>query len=293
MPAQDLNEKWTGRADSSLLPQAVNDTFSGVSEDARGDDAYVIPIATLLANDKGGTAKPFYSADTVSFKGADITISPDGTSIIYNTLNKFDYLASGQTATDTFTYTIRQANGALSTANVTLNIVGSTDHDTVNFDDIVPVPTVIQNGYHGFNWFSQDSSGNDISNFYLGYEPPGIELGGIDSQFVQNGLESKTSTIERSDGSEFDIASLDVGQINNNGTNYQATSVTFQGLRDGAEIFSKTVSLDGMPWDGTVSADYQHVQLDFYDIDQLNIISTGSAPSGAGQWAIDNMDFYI
>lgn len=42
-----------------------------------------------------------------------------------------DHLAEGDSATDTFTYTIRMANGALSTAIVTVQIAGENDKPTL------------------------------------------------------------------------------------------------------------------------------------------------------------------
>lgn len=133
MPLQDKNAKWTGetaQSDPNQLPQATNDVVSGVSEDATGAAAHVISIATLLGNDKGGEAKAFYGADTLSAEGADITVSADGLSILYNTNGKFEALAAGTPDTDTFNYTIKLANGATSTAQVTVNLTGVNDAPT-------------------------------------------------------------------------------------------------------------------------------------------------------------------
>lgn len=46
--------------------------------------------------------------------------------MFYNPLAAFDYLGVGETATDSFTYTIEDENGATDTATVSVQIVGRT-----------------------------------------------------------------------------------------------------------------------------------------------------------------------
>ena len=89
-------------------------------------------MLNVMANDTGGgtlwsiadgnAAPGFQSA-----LGAAVSIV--GGKIAYNTagLGDLDYLAAGQTITDTITYTIRSAAGAFSTATATITITGTND----------------------------------------------------------------------------------------------------------------------------------------------------------------------
>ena len=66
--------------------------------------------------------------------GASITINSNGT-IAYNAGNieqSLSHLAEGQLVTDTFFYAVRMANGALSTAIVSLKIAGENDPPTLD-----------------------------------------------------------------------------------------------------------------------------------------------------------------
>ena len=61
--------------------------------------------------------------------GASISINADGT-LAYDTSaiqHILQGLAAGEVFTDTFVYTVRMGNGALSTASATIELVGVTD----------------------------------------------------------------------------------------------------------------------------------------------------------------------
>ncbi|HET6157979.1 MAG TPA: VCBS domain-containing protein [Dongiaceae bacterium] len=98
----------------------------------------------VMSNDLGGKAKTLYSIDTdvndllqkdvvgvaeLSALGAKISIGTDDgkVKVKYEPNGAFDYLAAGETATDTFQYAIRLANGALSWDTVTITITGTND----------------------------------------------------------------------------------------------------------------------------------------------------------------------
>lgn len=65
--------------------------------------------------------------------GASIGINPDGT-VCYTAGEAFQHLAEGVVAMDTFTYTVRMANGALSTASVSVEVMGKNDPATIGGD---------------------------------------------------------------------------------------------------------------------------------------------------------------
>jgi VCBS repeat-containing protein len=108
-------------------PQARDDSGVAVENSFFKFDA--------LANDRGG-AREVWSLDqkdpanpldfTELPSGATVGLSSNG-DILYKTVDAFDYLAEGETATDSFTYSIRMGNGAISTATVTVEIIGVDD----------------------------------------------------------------------------------------------------------------------------------------------------------------------
>lgn len=98
-------------------PTAVADAAS-VDEDAR-------VVLDVLANDtdpNSGETKTLVSVST-SAKGATVTIE-DGKVVYVADADAFDLLGPGETATDTFTYVMKDAVGATSTATVTVTVGG-------------------------------------------------------------------------------------------------------------------------------------------------------------------------
>ena len=101
-------------------PTAVANAYS-ISEDSG-------PVAlTVLANDTdvdAGDTKTVTAVNTAGLQGTAV-VSGDGASVIYTVSSAFQSLMSGQTATESFTYTMRDSTGALSTAAVTITIIGA------------------------------------------------------------------------------------------------------------------------------------------------------------------------
>lgn len=123
---------------ASQTGAAKDDSFSstttGLSEDM------LVAKLNVLANDPGaarlysleqeptGTQMPVAMSDLTAM-GATITINADGTvqydaSALRGTLQA---MAAGESVFDTFTYTVRMANGALSTAKVSVQLNGAND----------------------------------------------------------------------------------------------------------------------------------------------------------------------
>src|SRR6185312_197240 len=110
-------------------PTAVADAAT-VQEDG--------PAITLdvLANDTDPDAndsKTVLSVDTSETAGK-VTIAPDGSDVSYDPNGAFQSLGAGETATDTFTYTMKDAAGITSTATVTVTIIGENDGPTAIAD---------------------------------------------------------------------------------------------------------------------------------------------------------------
>ncbi|HYI39569.1 MAG TPA: Ig-like domain-containing protein [Allosphingosinicella sp.] len=103
-------------------PVAVDDLLA-LAEDAGKSDL----TALVLANDTdadGDTLK-VTSVQAVTARGAAVTIDAAGR-ILYDSGAIFSHLKTGETATDTFTYSVTDSSGAASTATATLKIGGIT-----------------------------------------------------------------------------------------------------------------------------------------------------------------------
>ncbi|HEX9931823.1 MAG TPA: VCBS domain-containing protein, partial [Allosphingosinicella sp.] len=101
-------------------------------------------LIDVLANDLGGKAKVLWSLDQVDHAirttdGSKVTLASgarvwfqDG-KLAYDGVGAtgFDYLAGGESATDTFTYAIRMSTGVVSYATVTVTVRGTNDAPTI------------------------------------------------------------------------------------------------------------------------------------------------------------------
>ncbi len=132
-----VNVKWTGipGSDPTSTPQATDDSYvtSGfLNFDLASIDSYFeILIANLLANDKGGEAKTFYSVDSVA-SDQNAIIYDQAAQVLRFDATKYAGMGLGATAEVSFNYTIRLSNGTLSTAKVTLQITGENDGPAVS-----------------------------------------------------------------------------------------------------------------------------------------------------------------
>ncbi|MTI44749.1 VCBS repeat-containing protein [Roseibium hamelinense] len=91
------------------------------------DAQLTLAVADLLANDADfdGDIIALSSIDKMSKKGAVIDLQSGV--ITYSPATLFDALKTGETATDTFAYTIDDEHGGLSSATVTVSITGAND----------------------------------------------------------------------------------------------------------------------------------------------------------------------
>ena len=111
-------------------PVAVDDTVS-VGEDS----GLNIAIADLLTNDRD------FDGDTLAFAGIDtsatlgtVSVNSDGT-LSYDPNGAFESLGEGETATDSFTYTISDGEGGFATGTVTVTVAGANDAPVATDDD--------------------------------------------------------------------------------------------------------------------------------------------------------------
>ncbi|HYG29524.1 MAG TPA: Ig-like domain-containing protein [Allosphingosinicella sp.] len=118
-------------------PVAADDAMN-LAEDAGATDV----TAQLLGNDgdPDGDAFAIAAVQAVSAQGAAVTLGADG-KVHYDAGAIFADLEAGQTATDTFTYTIADARGLTSTATATVTIIGvSSNTAPVAGNDRLTIP---------------------------------------------------------------------------------------------------------------------------------------------------------
>ena len=128
---------------------AVNDPPAAVSDAVSTDEDTVltVPPPGVLANDidpDAGDTRTVVAVNGLAANvgtpitlasGALLTLNPDGSGTYDPTaVAAFQALATGQSATDTFTYTMQDAAAVLSTATVTITITGVSDGPAIDLD---------------------------------------------------------------------------------------------------------------------------------------------------------------
>jgi VCBS repeat-containing protein len=129
---------WNDSPNSPLPGNGIADGYlvewGGRPADAGFDEDTVLTIdtATLLANDTDVDNDAEFSVTAVAaLSAAGVLVSLSGTTISYDPTVVFNYLAAGESATDTFTYTITDEFDATDTATVTLTVQGTNDAPTI------------------------------------------------------------------------------------------------------------------------------------------------------------------
>lgn len=121
-------------------PQARDDS-GAVSEDG-------FVVIDVLANDRGNPQTLWSLDQNDPSNPAGSFVLPSGASVqmtgihhraVYKTNGAFDYLAEGETATDSFTYTIRLGDGTYSTATVNVLITGVNDPANIAHTEVTLV----------------------------------------------------------------------------------------------------------------------------------------------------------
>ncbi len=119
-------------------PFAGDDAYSMVATSPLTEDApATLSSATLFANDRPSPGADAASLQLVAIDRtgtlASVTLAPGG-SIVWDPRGRFDFLAEGQTGTDSFQYTMTDANGGTGTGRTTLTVTGLNDAPTAMLD---------------------------------------------------------------------------------------------------------------------------------------------------------------
>lgn len=119
--AADTQSLTVTLTDVNDAPRAVNDT--AIAQEDGGQ--VVIAASRLLGNDTdedAGDAKTLVSVSSAGTVGS-VFVNGNG-DVVYDPGSNFQYLNRGETASDSFAYTMRDRAGAESTATVTVSIAG-------------------------------------------------------------------------------------------------------------------------------------------------------------------------
>jgi VCBS repeat-containing protein len=151
-------------------PTAGNDQLT-LGEDSGATDV----TAILLANDADpdGDILKVDSVQATSAKGATVTVTHDGL-VSYDPGKIFAGLEDGQTATDSFTYTVTDGAGHTSTATATVTITGASDE--------VPMPEP-----DAYFYVAEDGTNAD-EMFGAIIESFGFDIVGVDSSHAKGSV---------------------------------------------------------------------------------------------------------
>ena len=163
-----------GSSDSNVATVAitvdpVNDTPVAQNDSAATDEDTAIQISKsdLLGNDSDvdlGDVLSLLSVDTTGTKGV-VGLNGNG-GVTYDPSCKFDYLAQGEKALDTFSYTVQDKGEATATASVTVEVTGVNDAPRAMAD-------LIEASYDGKIDTDKDAFGNVLDN---DFDPEGDGL---------------------------------------------------------------------------------------------------------------------
>jgi len=133
----------TDTATVSVTINGVNDAPIGNDDSGVGfttDEDSSFTTVNVLANDTDVDTSDVLSVSNLDTTGTVglVTDNGDGT-FNYNPNNAFELLNDGETATDSFSYTVSDGNGGTDTATVTLTITGVTDVPfTISAESLFP-----------------------------------------------------------------------------------------------------------------------------------------------------------
>jgi VCBS repeat-containing protein len=231
---------------AALTGAAKDDILAAGNEDTRVADLNVLAndpgAARLWSLDQGvpamapGLQVPSSLGVFVLASGATISANADGTVHYDGSALSLQSLAQGQTFTDQFVYTVRMANGALSTAGVSVQIAGVNDaptlvgaagviNDTAAADDLVTITGSV--------------AGSDVDNgAVLTYSLVGGSSAHGDLTFNADGTWSFTGAVDAMLAGEHDQAVFQAQVTDEHGavSNLADIVIDLNGANDTAEV---------------------------------------------------------
>ena len=251
------------------------------------EDMALSPIAvdTLLANDTDpnqGDIISMVNVDAVTALGNGITQDVNG-DLVVDIGNNYQYLAAGQTATDSFSYTISDVAGATSSTTVEVTIEGVNDAPVTTADDATALQEDLTISATG-NVLTNDS---DVDQGTVLTVANAGTYAGTYGSLVLNVDGSYTYAL---DNASLSVQSLAQGQTVTETFAYQATdgivstpstlTVTITGTNDAPVT---TVDTAAVQEDLAISASGNVLNNDT-DVDQGTVLSVANAGVFAGHF---------
>jgi VCBS repeat-containing protein len=155
----------------SISITGVNDTLTASDDSGEGyttDEDTAFTTANVLVNDTDPDTSDILFVDSIDTTGTLglVTDNGDGT-FNYDPNGQFEYLAAGETTTDTFTYTASDGNGATDTATVTITITGVDENnppDAMDDQNVTDENTVLSvNAANGVLFNDGDVDGDPLT----------------------------------------------------------------------------------------------------------------------------------
>ena len=118
------------QATVTLTITGVNDGPTAVGDTATvGEDDTAPTTIDLTGNDTDPDTSDDLEIDDVDTSGTlgTVVINPDNDTVEYDPNGAFEFLAAGESAVDTFTYTVTDDNGGTATAAVSVTVIGAND----------------------------------------------------------------------------------------------------------------------------------------------------------------------
>ncbi len=204
---------------------ATTDEESSISGNVLTNDTHPQNDSLQVIEVNGDTANIGNQIALTS--GALLTLNANGT-FSYNPNGKFESLAAGATATDSFTYKVSDGNGGNDTATATITINGVNDAPVV--DNTIANQTATENVEFSFtipgNTFSDIDTGDNLTYTatledgsplptWLNFNPATLEFRGTPGNDDAGAIEIKVTVTDAGNESVSEIFALTVGDVNN------------------------------------------------------------------------------
>ncbi|MEM7465993.1 MAG: Ig-like domain-containing protein, partial [Pseudomonadota bacterium] len=112
-----------------------NDAPTAVDDNATFGEDQGSSVLNLVGNDTDPDGSDTLTVDVVDTTGTTGTVTLAGGTVSYDPNGQFESLANGETAIDTFVYTVADGNGGTDVATVNVTITGDNDAPTANDDN--------------------------------------------------------------------------------------------------------------------------------------------------------------
>lgn len=230
----------------------VDEAITAHNDSFASDEDTAFSGNVLSDNGNGADEIPDYLRAAVLVSGAagTVVLNADG-SFNYDPANAYQYLAAGESAIDSFTYEIEDADGDKSTATVSIHVTGVNDAPEVTSADLVGSVTELADNAPGENVAQLSDSGTidfvdvDISDTHaVTVTPAGGGAG------YRGTLLAAISNVSTGDGAgtvswDFNVNDADLEDLAKNQVLVQVYTVTIDDGNGGTVSRDVTITITG------------------------------------------------